>query len=56
MIKYIGKAVGLPIGEKTINFSIHTGNDGDLVLAKTLSPKFTPQSKQYDANNILFCY
>ena len=44
MIKYIGKAVGLPIVETTINFSSHEKNDGALILAKTFPPKFTPEA------------
>ena len=39
------KSVQFPIGKTTMNVSIHEDNSGALVLAKTLPPQFTPQSK-----------
>jgi hypothetical protein len=37
-----------------MNVSIHEDNLGALVLAKTLPPQFTPQSKYYVIKTILF--
>ena len=47
--------VNLPIGETTMKLLVHEGNSGALVLAKTLSPQFTPQSKYYAIKTIWFC-
>ena len=55
MTKYLGKSVEVPIGETTINVSIHEGNTGALILAKTLPPQFIPQRKNYAAKTIWFC-
>ena len=41
----LGQAVVLPIGDTTMNVSIHEDNSGALILAKTLPTQFTPQSK-----------
>ena len=41
----LGKAVGLPIGDTTMNVSIHEDNAGALILAKILPPQFTPCCK-----------
>ncbi len=38
-----------------MNVSINGVNLGALVLAKTLPPQFTPQSKYYAIKTILFC-
>ena len=48
----LGKAIGLTIGDKTKNFSIHEDNAGALILAKTLPPQFTPRSKYYASKTI----
>ncbi len=37
----MGKAIGLPVGNTTIQVSIHEDNAGALVLAETLLPQFT---------------
>jgi hypothetical protein len=37
-----------------MNVSIHEDNSGALVLAKTLPPQFTPQSKYYAIKTIWF--
>ncbi len=37
----MGKAIGLPVGNTTIQALIQEGNAGDLVLAKNLPPQFT---------------
>ena len=52
--KSLGQAVGLPIGETTMNVSIHEDNAGALILAKTLPPQFTPRSKYYASKTIWF--
>ena len=52
MTKSLGKAVGITIGETTMNLSIHEYNAGYLILEKILPPHFTPQSKHYSANTI----
>ena len=38
-----------------MNGSIHEDNLGAFVLAKTLPPQFTPQSKYYTIKTIWFC-
>ncbi len=45
VVSIIGKAIGLPVGNTTIQVSIHTDNSGALVLAQTLLPQFTSQNK-----------
>ena len=52
--KSLSQAVGLPIGDTTINVSIHKDNAGELILAKTLTPQFTPCSKYYASKTIWF--
>ena len=37
------EAVGLPMGETTMNVSIQKYNYGAFVLAETLPPQFTPR-------------
>jgi hypothetical protein len=54
MVSSLTKSVNLPIGKTTMNISIHEDNSGALVLAKTLPPKFTPQSKYYTIKTIWF--
>jgi hypothetical protein len=55
MVSSVTKSVKLPIGKTTMNVSIHEANSGELVLAKTLPPQFTPQSKYYAVKTIWFC-
>lgn len=50
----LGDAVGLPIGDTTLNVSVHEDNAGALVLAKALPPAFTPRSKYYAIKTIWF--
>ncbi len=50
----MGRAIGLPVGNTTIQVSIHEDNAGALVLAKTLLPHFTSQIKHYHTNTIWF--
>jgi hypothetical protein len=42
MVCSLAEATNLPIGNTTMNVSIHEDNLGVLVLAKTLPPQFTP--------------
>ena len=44
----------MPIGDTTINVSIHGDNAGVLILAQNLPPQFTPQSKYYASKTIWF--
>ncbi len=44
----------IPIGETTMQLSVHEDNLGALVLAKTLPPQFTPRSKYYASKTIWF--
>ena len=43
----LSKAVVLPIGDTTMNVSIHEDNSGALVLAGTIPPQFTQRSKKF---------
>ncbi len=54
MVVGLTAAVQLPIGETTMNLSVHEDNSGALVLAKTLPPQFTPRSKYYASKTIWF--
>ncbi len=54
MVCSLAVATNLPIGNMTMNVSIHEDNLGALVLAKTLPPQFTPQSKYYAIKTIWF--
>jgi len=55
MVSSVTKSFELPIGRTTMNVSIHEDNSGALVLAETLPPQFTPQSKYYAIKTIWFC-
>ena len=55
MANLLGEAIGLLIGDTTINVSIHEYNAGALVLVDTLPPQFNPQIKHYASTNIWFC-
>jgi hypothetical protein len=55
MVESVTHQVNLPIGETTVKLSVHEDNSGALVLAKTLPPQFTPQSKYYAIKTIWFC-
>jgi hypothetical protein len=54
MVCSLAVGTNLPIGNTTMNVSIHEDNSGALVLAKTLPPQFTPQSKYYTIKTIWF--
>jgi hypothetical protein len=55
MVRSMAEATNLPVGDTTMNVSIHEDNLGALVLAKTLPPQFTPRSKYYVIKTIWFC-
>ncbi len=40
-VSIMGKAIGLPVGNTTIQVLIHEDNAGALVLAESLPPQFT---------------
>ncbi len=40
-VSIMGKAIGLPVDNTTIQVLIHEGNAGAIVLAKTLLSQFT---------------
>ncbi len=42
MVCSLAEATDIPIGNTTMNVSIHEDNSGALMLAKTLPPQFTP--------------
>ena len=50
----LGKAVGLHIGDTTMNVSVREDNAGALILAKKIPPQFTPRSKYYASKTIWF--
>jgi hypothetical protein len=54
MVCLLAEATNFPIGNTTMNVSIHEDNSGALVLAETLPPQFTPQSKYYTIKTIWF--
>lgn len=53
-VSIMGKAIGLPVGNTTIQVSIHEDNAGALVLAETSPPQFTSRSKHYHTKTIWF--
>jgi hypothetical protein len=53
MVRSMAKATNLPVGDTTMNVSIHEDNPGALVLAQTLPPQFTPRSKYYGQDNLV---
>ena len=54
MVEALTTSVHLPIGDTTMNLSVHEDNSGALVLANTLPPQFTPRSKYYASKTIWF--
>ena len=55
LVTELGKVVGLPAKDlTTMHVSIHEDNAGALVLAETLPPQFTPQSKYYAIKMVWF--
>jgi hypothetical protein len=55
MVHLLAEATNLPIGNATMNASIHEDNLRVLVLAKTLPSQFTPRIKYYIVKMIWFC-
>ncbi len=56
MVESVTRQVNLPIRETTtMKLSVYEDNSGALVLAKTLPPQLTPQSKYYVIKKIWFC-
>ncbi len=53
-VSIMGKAIGLPVGDTTIQVLIHGDDAGALVLAETLPSQFTSQSKHYHTKTIWF--
>ncbi len=53
-VSIMGKAIDLPVGNTIIQVSIHEDNARSLVLAKTLPPQFTSQSKHYHVKTVWF--
>ncbi len=53
-VSIMGKAIGLPVGNTTIQVSNHEDNPGALILAKTIPPQYTSQSKDYYTRTIWF--
>ena len=54
MVAVLGEVVGLPKDLITMHLLIHEDNAGALILAETLPPQYTPQSKHYDIKIIWF--
>jgi hypothetical protein len=54
MVCSLAKTTNFPIGSTTMNVSINEDNSGALVLAKSLPPQFTPQSKYYAIKTLWF--
>ena len=54
MVAKLGPAVGLEVGQTTMNVSIHEDNAGALILAETLPPQYTPRSKHYAIKTVWF--
>ena len=50
----LDKAVGLPIGDTTMNVSVREDNAGALILAKQFPLQFTPRRKYYASKTIWF--
>ena len=54
MVSLLGPAVGLEVGDTSMKVSIHEDNAGALILAETLPPQNTPQSKHYAIKTVWF--
>jgi hypothetical protein len=55
MVELLTSSVNLPIRETTMKLSVHVDYLAGLVLAKTLPPQFTYQSKYCTIKMIWFC-
>ena len=47
MVAELGPVLGISAGDTMMKVSIHEDNAGALILAQTLPPQLTPQSKHY---------
>ena len=54
IVSSLRPAVGIPTGETKMKVTIHEDNAGALILAETLPPQFTPQSKHYAIKMVWF--
>ena len=54
MAKYLSGVVGMPIGDTTMNVSIHQYNAGALVFLDTLPLQLTPCRNYYAYETIQF--
>ncbi|KAL7524725.1 hypothetical protein ACHAXR_000690 [Thalassiosira sp. AJA248-18] len=54
MVASVGPAVGLELGDTSMNVSICEDNTGALILAETLPPQYKPQSKHYAIKTVWF--
>ena len=54
IVSSLGPAVGIPAGETKMKKTIHEDNAGAAILAETLLPQFTPQSKHYAIKTVWF--
>jgi hypothetical protein len=54
MVDSLGPALGLPVDCTLMHVCIHEDNVGALILADTLPPQYTPQSKHYHIKTIGF--
>ncbi len=54
MVDLLGKEVGLPVGDTTMNVSIHEDNTRALILAETIPLQYTPRSKHFAIKTIWF--
>ncbi len=55
MVQSLAVAVGIPAGDVNMRVSVHEDNLGELGLAETLPPQFTPLSKCYATKTIWVC-
>ncbi|KAL7475932.1 hypothetical protein ACHAW6_007030 [Cyclotella cf. meneghiniana] len=55
IVTEFGKVIGLPSKDLALmHVSVHEDNAGDLILAQTIPPEFTPQSKHYAIKTVWF--
>ncbi len=54
MVDFLDPAVGLPVDCTSMLVCIHEDNAGALILADTLPPQYTPQSKHYHIKTFWF--
>ena len=54
IVESMAPVVGLPNPKTSMHVSIHEDNVGELNLAETLLPQFTPHSKHYALKTVWF--